>query len=112
MVTTTQLIESRERIRLEGGAELFLDSRGLDAPAGWRHCASADARSSSIDLWEVFALCGPALARHVTTLTVGLICELHERCLGDESDEAWIAAHRLTRELAGAVHRMARASDG
>jgi|1186.fasta_scaffold772354_2 hypothetical protein len=112
MGNTPQLIESGERIRLEDGAELFLDDRGLDGVPGWRYRDEAGAPARTVDLWEAFGLCGPRLARHVTALTVALICDLHERPSDDGPSDARAAKHRLTKQLSEAVHRMARASDG
>jgi hypothetical protein len=108
---TPQLIETGERIRLEDGAELFLEDRDLEAP-GWRYRREPGGSVRSVPLSEVYVLCGPQLARHVTALTVAMICDLHERPSDDGPDDARAAKHRLTKQLCEAVHRMARASDG
>jgi hypothetical protein len=107
---TPQLIETGERIRLEDGAELFLEDR--DEVPGWRYRSEPGAAVRSVRLTEVYSLCGPHLARHVTALTVAMICDLHERPSDHGPDDARAAKHRLTTQLCEAVHRMARASDG
>jgi hypothetical protein len=110
MGTHTQLTQSGERIRLESGGELYLDDRPLGPGPGWRLRPADGAADEPVDLRDAFLLCGPPLARHVTSLTVALICELHTRA-EEGDDDARTAKYRLTRQLAESVHRLARASD-
>jgi hypothetical protein len=114
---TPYLAATGERIGLENGAELLLDDRMRDIPPGWflRH-PGADPRAVDVD--TALRLAGPLLARHVTSLTMALICELHVRSIApatfdDEtsSDELRHAKFRLVKQVADAVHRLARTSD-
>jgi hypothetical protein len=103
-------------IPLASGAELQLDDRLRASDPGWFVCERGG-EPESVSVAQALRLAQPEHVRHLISLTVALLEELHMRSLAASNGDPVPAAdyatakHRLTKQLADAVHYLVRTSD-
>jgi hypothetical protein len=103
-------------IPLASGDELLLDDRMRTSEPGWFLCGQGR-EPEAVSVAQALRLAQPEQIRHVVSLTVALLGELHLRSIAPTttdpvpSDAYAGAKHRLTKQLADAVHRLVRTSD-